>query len=71
MDGDVQLAGVAGRRSYGRVEVCVGGSWGTFCGVNATNRDASVICRQVGYGAAGEFFINLYTLLNLIECRGF
>ena len=55
--GDVQLEGVAGRRNHGRVEVCVGGSWGTFCLTNATNRDASVICRQVGYGAAGELSI--------------
>ena len=31
----------------GRVEVCVGGLWGTVCGVDS--RDASVICTTLGY----------------------
>ena len=53
-DGDIQLQGVTGHNSFGRVEICINGSWGALCGPEATNRDASVICRQLGFAAQGR-----------------
>lgn len=54
-NGDVRL--VAGQApDQGRVEYCLGGIWGTICGDNSwDNREAQVICRQLGYeNASGE-----------------
>ena len=51
--GEVRLRGTSST-SEGRVEICVRQSWTTICNVYWDNRDASVLCRQLGFSPYGK-----------------
>ena len=40
----------------GRVEVCLGGAWGTVCDDGWSGNDAVVACRQLGF-RTGEYYL--------------
>ena len=53
IEGDIRLAGTTSPSS-GRVEVCVGGVWGTVTDDAWGSQDSRVACRQLGFWDNGE-----------------
>ena len=47
--------------TFGRLEVCSGGYWGTVCGIGATNAIAKVACRQLNHAAGTYMCIHKYS----------
>uniref|UniRef100_A0AAQ4P3S8 Neurotrypsin n=1 Tax=Gasterosteus aculeatus aculeatus TaxID=481459 RepID=A0AAQ4P3S8_GASAC len=57
--GAVRLAGGSSGNN-GRVEVYLNGQWGAICDTHWTDRDASVICGQLGLGQIGTALQHSY-----------
>ena len=52
-EGAVHVVGGDGK-SYGTVEVCIGGIWGLITDNNWDDKDSVVICRQLGFEANSD-----------------
>ena len=51
-NGETRIRG--DKMTEGRVEVCVGGEWGTVCSRGWGYHEAAIVCRQQGFNAQGE-----------------
>ena len=51
--GDIRLVN-GSVPNEGRIEICIGFMWGRICRNHWDDRDANVVCRQLGYTSDGR-----------------
>ena len=72
----VSLSNNASQDTEGRVEVNYQGQWGTVCGNNWDENDATVVCNQLGYSGPSSANVGVYgrglgtVWLNNVRCTG-
>ena len=48
----------------GRLEVCIGGLWGSVCDNYWSTHNARVVCRELGYGVDGQKTLSIIIIIN-------
>ena len=66
-NGEVRLYGGTSS-SDGLVEVCQFRTWGTVCSDEWDNKDARVVCRQLGYEPEGYYMV-LFLFALIARCH--
>ncbi len=57
VDGEMEIVSSSTRNKLsGRVELCVNGKWGTICSSGVGDKEARVICQQMGYSPYGIYY---------------
>ena len=75
-DGDIRVIGeteddLKDGCLRGRVELCLGGRYGTICEERWNNQDASVVCRQLGFPPFGMYISVFQYEMFCFYCKNF
>ena len=61
-NGEVRLVNGSGPHE-GRVEVCINEAWGSICSNEWDDKDADIVCKQLGYLPLGQYIKIIITLM--------